>query len=59
MRTAARIKCLLMAVERGGRGFASGKTALKALLLLLLLHTHRAHRTTRWKELTARLPAIS
>jgi hypothetical protein len=38
MRTAARSKCLLMAVESGGWGFASGKTALKALLLLLLMH---------------------
>jgi hypothetical protein len=30
-----------MAVESGGRGFASGKTAQKALLFLrLLLHAH-------------------
>jgi hypothetical protein len=52
IRTAARSKFLLMAVESGGRGFASGKTALKALLFLrlLLMHTHRAHRTTTWKE---------
>ena len=35
-RTAARSKCLLLAVESGGRGIASGKTALKALLLLLM-----------------------
>jgi hypothetical protein len=41
---AARSKCLLLAVESGGRAIASGKTALKALLLLLMLmmHTHHA-----------------
>jgi hypothetical protein len=39
-RLAARSKCLLLAVESGGRGFASGKTALKALLLLLVLNAH-------------------
>jgi hypothetical protein len=61
MRTAAWSKCLLMAVESGGRGFASGKTALKALLFLrlLLMYTHRAHRTTTWKESTVRSPATS
>jgi hypothetical protein len=36
--------------KAGGRGIASGKTALKALLLLLLMHTHHAHRTTTWAE---------
>ena len=34
--------------KRGG-SIASGKTALKALLLLLM-HTHHAHRTTTWTE---------
>ena len=48
-RTAARSKCLLLAVESGGGSIASGKTALKALLLLLM-HTHHAHRTTTWTE---------
>jgi hypothetical protein len=38
-----------LAVESGGQGIASGKTALKALLLLLM-HTHHAHRTITWTE---------
>ena len=49
-RTAARSKCLLLAVESGGQRIASGKTALKALLLMLLMHTHHAQRTTTWTE---------
>jgi hypothetical protein len=45
---------------RGEREAPSGKEALEAMLLLLLMQTqHHARRTAAWTDLTARWPTSS